>query len=252
MKKIVIIVSILTLIVSGCGRTIKKQLENGDNLVSQTENAEQSIKNQEIYAQLIKAIETDDHNFFDKSIKEISVIDTLIKVDENEYSLLGYACKYKRCDFAEKLINSKANIEIGESDEYLVYDALSVAVQSQDLCVVKLLLDKGANPNRMNSEEGFTVLSLSCRLNNYDITKLLIEKGAQVDGLGYTEGTDYVHYPLLYAVESNNIKLVQLLIDNNCKIDIKDKQGETPFTIAERNENQQIHDVLKEKLQKIK
>ena len=231
MKKVIIILSIFASITSSCGQHNTKM------------NVENKISN--IYTQLIKAIETDDKSAFDKLINQIPNIDSLIQVNEvdNFYSLLGYACKYKRCHLAEKLINLKADIEIGEANEYLMFDALSVAVQSQDLCLVKLLLNNGADPNRRNSEEGFTVLSLSCRLNNYDISKLLIESGAKVDGVGDT-GFDYVHYPLLHAVESNNIKLVQLLIDNNCKIDIINEQNETPFTLAEHNENQQILDLL--------
>ena len=218
--------------------------ENEDHADYQTEENDPTI-----YAPLIKAIETNDESAFDELITKISNINSLIPENENEsdnfYSLLGFACKYKCCHLAEKLIRLNADVETGASDEYLVFDALSVAVESQDLCLVKLLLDNGANPNRMNSEEGFTVLSLSCRLNNYDIAKLLIESGAEVDGAGDT-GFDYIHYPLLHAVESNNIKLVQLLIDNNCTVDVKDKQDETPFTIAERNNNQQMIDLLRQ------
>jgi len=247
MRKIVIILSAVALFAGSYGQgNTKKQEAKGNNSVYQTE---ENDKNQDIYALLIKAIETDDQSAFDDLIKQIPNIDSLIQVNEtdNFYSLLGFACKYKRCHLAEKLIHLKADSEIGESNEYLVFDALSVAVESQNLCLVKLLLNNGADPNRWNSEEGFTVLSLSCRLNNYDISKLLIESGAKVDGVGDT-GFDYIHYPLLYAVKSNNIKLVQLLIDNNCTIDVRDKQDETPFTIAERNENQQMIDLLLKKI----
>ena len=235
MRKVVIILSVLTLIVSSCRQA------QSDNAI-------------DIYLQLLEAIEADNQNSFDELIKQIPNIDSLIPIKQEydyeveiSYSLLGYACKYKRYQLAEKLINLGADIEVGESDEYLVFDALSVAVRNEDLSLIKLLLNSGANPNRWNSEEGFTVLSLSCRLNNYEIAKLLIENGAKVDGEGDT-GFDYIHYPLLHAVESNNIKLVQLLIDNNCKIDVRDKQDETPFTIAKRNNNQQIHDLLLENL----
>jgi ankyrin repeat protein len=213
----------------------------------------QSEENSEIYAQLLAAIEANDQNSFDKLIKQVPNIDFLIQVDDegNCYSLLGYACQYQHCDIAKKIINLKANIEIGQSNEFNAYipaDALSIAVQTGDLCSVKLLLDNGANPNRMLNEEGQTVLSSVSYLEDldmaYNIAKLLIEKGAKVDGLGHTEGTDYVYYPLLRAVENNNIKLVQLLIDHHCNIDVQDMQGETPFTIAKRNENQQIQDLL--------
>jgi ankyrin repeat protein len=243
MKKIVIILSIFALIADSCGQgNAQNQVANNSDF-----QVEGIAVNQDSYVPLINAIETNDINAFDNLIEQIPNLDSLVQVSEtdNFYSLLGYACKYKRCHLAERLINLGADLEIGESDVYLVFDALIVAVRSQDLCLVKLLLNKGANPNRWNSEEGFSVLSLSCKLGNYDISKLLIESGADVNGLGDT-GFDYIHFPLLHAVESNNIKLVQLLIDNNCKIDVIDKQGETPFTIAERNNNQKMTDLLRE------
>ena len=257
MKKLIIILGIFALIASSCGQPItKKNVEEQTTEISEVEPQlieaidadveEEIIEMPDVYQQLIKAIKTDDKSAFDKLINHIPNIDSLIQANKNEnsYTLLGYACKYKRCHLAEQLINMKADIETGESDEILVFDALSVAVQSEDMCLVKLLLNNGANPNRWNSETGFTVLSLSCMLNNYDIAKLLIESGAEVDGVGDT-GFEYIIYPLLHAVRSNNIKLVQLLIDNNCTIDIRDTQDETPFKVAERNENQEILDLLK-------
>jgi len=205
---------------------------------------------QDLYQQLKSAIETGDEIAFSLLIKEIPCLDSLIQDNrtENSYTLLGYACKYKRCNMAEGIINLQADIEIGETDEFFVYDALSVAVESQDTCLVKLLLNKGANPNRWYNEDGFTALSLSCRLNNYTISKLLVENGAKVNGEGDT-GTDYIHYPLLHAVENNNLELIKLLIDNGAKIDIRDKQDETPFTIADRIQNEEISDLLLENLQ---
>ena len=210
---------------------------------------EPPLDSQAIYETLIKAIQTDNHPAFDKLIKQVPDIDRMIPFPEpgyvdKDYSLLGFACKFKRCEMAEKIINRNADITIGEGDEYIINDALFVAVESKDVCIVRLLLNKGANPNQMNSEYGLTVLSVSCRDGgNYDIAKLLIENGAKVDGAGDT-GFEYIIYPLLEAVQSNNIKLVQLLIDNNCTVDIEDKEGTTPFSIAESNNNPQMLELL--------
>ena len=250
MKKVIFILGIFAFIASSCGqrntnKNVKEEINEISDVSPQFIEAVETDKISDVYPQLIEAIETDDKSVFDKLIHHISNIDSLIQENEvgNFYSLLGLACKYKCCQLAEKLINLKADIETGESDEILVFDALSIAVESEDMCLVKLLLNNGANPNRWNSETGCTVLSISCRLNNYDISKLLIESGAIVDGLGDT-GFGYINYPLLHAIGSNNIKLVQLLIDNNCTIDINDNQGDTPFTIAKRNNNQEMLDLL--------
>ena len=266
MKKLIIIITIFALFASNCGqRNTKKNVEEqtteisdvDPKLIKATETVveEEIIEIPDVYQQLIKAIETDDKSAFDKLINHIPNIDTLIQIKKNDnyfftlwgydfYTLVGFACRYKRCHFVEKLINLNADIETGVSDEIMVTDALSVAIASQDICSVKQLLNNGANPNRRIDESGYTVLSLSCDVNNYDIAKLLIESGADVNGLGDL-GFDYVIYPLLHAVRSNNIKIVQLFIDNNCKIDVRDTQDETPFKVAERNENQEILDLLK-------
>lgn len=216
-----------------------------------TTNTEKQIalQKQNLYEQIEKAIKANDDDAFDLLIKDIPNLDSLIQEHgtDNSYSLLGYACKYNRCNIAEKIINLNANIEIGHGDEYFEYDALSIAVENEDLCLVKLLLNKGANPNRWYSEEGLTALSVSCRLNNFTISRILIENGANVNGEGDT-GTDYIIYPLLFAVGNNNLELVRLLIDNGCKIDITNKQDETPFTVAERINNDEMSDLLLENL----
>ena len=96
----------------------------------------------------------------------------------------------------------------------------------------------------MNSENGLTILSVCCRHGgNYNIAKLLFEYGANVDRLNNTE-TDYIIYPLIEAVQNDNIQLVQLLIDNNCNLDIRDNEGNTPLSIAKQNNNPQLLELL--------
>ncbi|MDR2586574.1 MAG: ankyrin repeat domain-containing protein [Prevotellaceae bacterium] len=200
----------------------------------------------ELYAKLIEAIQTDDSSTFDKLITQLSDINLLIPLDEDEeYSLLGYACKYKRCLMAEKIIQQNADIDIGHSDGYTIQDALYVAVMSEDVCLVKLLLNNGADPNRFNSEYGLTVLSICCANGFYDIAKLLIESGANVDGVGDT-GFEYIVYPLMLAVGNDNMEMVKMLMENNCTINIKDKQDETPFTVARNREDIEMLALLQE------
>jgi len=202
-----------------------------------------------IYKQLINAIKTNDSRSFDKLITLVPDIDAFVQVDneQNAFTLLGYACKINNSQMVEKLLKLEADIYSAETDEYLVYNALFVAVLNDALDVARLLLDKGADPNSMNTEERLSVLSLACRKDNFEMAKLLIEKGSLVDGLGDNEWTDYSFYPILDAVASDNIDLVRLLIDKGCKIDVTDRQGDTPFIIAERNNNRDILTLLREK-----
>jgi len=206
----------------------------------------QAANTDAIYKQLLKAIDTNDSRTFDKYISQIPDIDTFLEVDNeyNGYTLLGYACKLDRVNFAEKLINRDADMYSAETDEFLVYNALFVAVHSEALSVVSLLLRKGADPNSMNTEERLSHLSIACRSGNYDIAKLLIENGALVDGLGENEWTDYSFYPLIDAVASENIRLVQLLLDNGATVNVKDREGFTPLSLAEQSGNVEISNLL--------
>ena len=205
-----------------------------------------NLTDEEVYAHLVEAIETGDRKTFDQLISRVSDINALIPYEDCEYSLLGLACKYKRLQMVEKIIRLDADLDTGKADEIFVNDALWIAVESEDLGLVKLLLSKGANPNRVQNEWGGNVLSLSCRLNHYDIAKLLIEAGAKADGTGDSGFGEYPDYPVISAVRNNNIALVQLLIDNNCTVsnDIWDGEG-TVFEIAAEHSNSKMLDLLR-------
>jgi len=207
-------------------------------------------KGDTIYQKMVKVIDTNDVRSFDRLLPQIPDINYFVTDgdDSSGLTLLGHACRLNNTNLVEKLINAGADTNIAGSDGYFVFNALFVAVDRDAIDVVKLLLEKGADPNCMNTEERLSVLSMACRRNNYDMAELLIENGALVDGLGDNEWTDYVFYPILDAVESGNIHLVRLLIDNGCQIDVADRSGDTPITIAQRNDYPEILQLLHEKI----
>ena len=217
-----------------------------------TSGAKLNLSTEEVYAALQKAIETDDQKSFDELIPYVPNMDTLYILyqeahrEDLHFSLLGFACKHKRLKMAEQIIGKGADINIGKEDEVFAYDALWVAVESEDAGLVKLLLSKGADPNNVHTEWGLTVLSKSCSLNNYDIAKLLLGAGAKADGAGDFGFSEYPDYPIVNAVRNNNIKLVQLLIDNNCTVNsnIGDSMGSI-FMIAEENKNPEMVALLR-------
>ena len=252
----ILLIMVLTVTVS-CGQQksgeTRSQNVAGENAAQvpnvTAEPVDPPLDGQALHEALTKAIRTDDRATFDRLLSQVADIDAMIPLeepgdDDREYSLLGFACKFKRCAMAEKIVNSNADLTLGQCDEYLCNDALYVAVENEDLCIVQLLLNKGANPNQSQTESGLTVLTVSCSNGgNYDIAKLLIENGAKVDGLG-DMGFDYSIYPLMEAVQSNNIALVKLLIDNNCTVDISDMEGATPLSVAAQNNNPQMLELL--------
>ncbi|GHT24845.1 hypothetical protein AGMMS4957_18580 [Bacteroidia bacterium] len=204
-------------------------------------------ENDDIYGKIFEAIKSNDESAFQKLVAEVNNLDTLITVNEDEaYSILGYCCKYKRCLFAEKLLDMGANTNLVQTVMMYAFDALSVALgrEQQDICLATLLLKRGCNPNAIYSEDGLTPLGVCCELGNYELSELLIDFGANVNGNGYTEGTDYVFFPILLAIESSNVKLVELLIEKGANLDVCDTQGETPLSVARRTNNKEIESIL--------
>lgn len=62
------------------------------------------------------------------------------------------------------LISRKADITLGEADEYY---ALYVAIENKHEKLVDLLLKNNANVNSIYTESGLIQLSLACQFSNF-------------------------------------------------------------------------------------
>lgn len=100
---------------------------------------------------------------------------------------------------------------------------LTFACKINNFELAKLLLEKGADPNKIYYKE--IPLLFACKTNNIELAKLLLKNGADVN---YTlpEGNSYLHE----ACKVRNIEMVDLLIENDADLDIKDKRsGRVPL-----------------------
>ncbi|WP_449030164.1 ankyrin repeat domain-containing protein [Prevotella melaninogenica] len=107
--------------------------------------------------------------------------------------------------------------------------------------VVKLFLSLGANPNEAYNEDGLCPLAMSCNMNKYPVACLLLQYGAKANGLGNLGG-DYITYPLIIAVDKNNINMVKILLKYGAKV--KDKSGISPIFVARRHKNVEMIKLL--------
>jgi len=88
--------------------------------------------------------------------------------------------------------------------------------------VVRLLLDRGANPNGHAGERNFTPLHTT---NNIEVAKLLISRGADVNARD-----DMGAQPIHYAAES--LALIKFLIEKGADPLAEDDQKEQPIHMA--------------------
>jgi len=108
------------------------------------------------------------------------------------------------------------------------YEALMIASGKGYTDIVKLLLDKGANPNVGEGKDGYGYAPLNRSTYNHhaDTVKILLEKGALVDHRSY--GLTALHYAMVNAmvirpIEENPpdkivIDTLQALIDGGADI----------------------------------
>lgn len=108
------------------------------------------------------------------------------------------------------------------------------------LSLVKLLLDKGANPNiASNNQFKVAPIHSACAISHFDITELLIRHRADVNAKQMQGVT-----PLHSAAHNGQTKLSKLLIDNGADINAKMDSGQTPLFMANEKNFQETAELI--------
>lgn len=117
-------------------------------------------------------------------------------------------------------------VEAMQVDEELAY---RVRFSSEN--DVKLLLDKGADPNSFN-QTGLPMVSVAASRKDNDavpVLKMLYENGGDVNVGGANN-----QYPIIIAARDNNPRMVQYLLDHtDVDVTVRDLNGLLPVEIAE-------------------
>lgn len=119
---------------------------------TETTTVETVAEEGDIYKLVTTAIDNNDAETFDRLIKQVPAIDSLMPEEDGigfTYTLLGYAVNHNSYDFVEKLIDLKANMDCGFAHREfgLEGSVLHVALRRGFESMLKLLLEKGADPN---------------------------------------------------------------------------------------------------------
>jgi ankyrin repeat protein len=135
----------------------------------------------------------------------------------------------KLCRSADKIrkhveANGDPNLQVtirtgNSSDGELIESLLACAVESEDLPLVKLVVEKGAKINRRDVSRSAAAPLHHAR--NVDIAKFLLDKGAETNAKTLTGDT-----PLFWAASP---EIASLLIDRGANVKAINQQGETPL-----------------------
>ena len=136
----------------------------------------------------------------------------------------------------------KNMLEIQPYDDYIEggYNTFTYALfKYDDLELIQLLVQKGANINYIHSYQG-SALTVACKKNNPTIVEYLISLGLDVnDQTGHSGWT-----PLMSAVCNECYDVVHLLLANGADKELTNSSGRTALDMAQYRNRTAIIDLL--------
>ena len=134
-------------------------------------------------------------------------------------------------------------------------EELKEALKDGKLSKMKDLLKKGADPNYRfkNKDKEFSLLHMAVYFEDLPYVKLLVENGADINKLEFTNGKKNPFgdlTPLQYSIlngtnEPDNYKVINFLLKSNANAYIKNKNGNNSRDIAKyRNKKDKIKKYL--------
>uniref|UniRef100_A0A6B2KX04 Uncharacterized protein n=1 Tax=Arcella intermedia TaxID=1963864 RepID=A0A6B2KX04_9EUKA len=165
--------------------------------------------------------------------------------EKNQWTALGVALGTKKIEFATKLINAGADVNIG-NDKNIT--PLHQAVSLNSMPLVELLLERGVEINPLTFNK-MSPLDYALREKRWDIALVLIQKGANKlkNKVGRSSWSLMHYVASLRSVDPMVISetlRIMLSQPEEFPINQVDLNGWTPLHLAVRNFNKHAVDVL--------
>ena len=166
-------------------------------------------------------------------VGNVKIIKLLVNYNANINTLLCFAIEKDQNEIIKFLIEE--NNDFNEiSLQHNSRTPLSLAVSKNKFEYTELLIQKGANVNKISGSSFYKSFPLRSACVNQDlkIIKLLIDNGANPNLTG-----DDGRISLFDAIEATkaNKEIIRFLIANGANIHQEDKNGITPLSFAESN-----------------
>ncbi len=180
------------------------------------------------------------HNFFQavkandtETVGEILAlgrVDVNCKYEWGSQTALYIAVAYGNLEMIEKIVYNGASINYGTSHGE---SPLHYAAESGQSSMVELLVRCGADPN-VKDRSGNTPFHYAAASGQLSMIEVLVRCGADPNvknKLGNTALHSAIHH------SNSRLDKVKVLVKNGARLDIKDDEGYTPFTLAkDRND----------------
>ncbi|KAJ5634581.1 hypothetical protein N7528_002423 [Penicillium herquei] len=151
-----------------------------------------------------------------------------------EVETLFTACAWGFSDVIQEALSAGFNVDERNHDGET---ALAVAASFNDIKIMKLLLESGADANAIGSKGGYTPLHHGsapwCQEQSVKVVEILIEHGADVT-MGISGRINDQWTPLHLATCRGFEGIVRVLLDKGAEVNGKTKRGSTALHLALR------------------
>ena len=149
------------------------------------------------------------------------------------------AAKKGNVDNVQHLLSS-IFVDVNCAPRWALSSPLLVAARYGHKLVVKVLLDRGADPNKAGTT---TPLYSAARKGHKDVVQLLLDNGANPNEASNLDGWA----PLIMSASFGHKDVVQLLLDRGADPNEADEDGETPLHLAAKNSSKDVVQILLDK-----
>jgi len=218
------------------------------NEISQKLQEILEINGKDILVQIIKIANTIEYKKYIGLIIQNIKLEDLLQIDPNIdfYNAQGtattpiiQAIATQDIDLLNKIIEQGADVN-KETLEGALPLVQAIWINNKAKEIIQILLDNGAEINKIQSFANITPLMSSIVAEKEEIIELLLKNKANPD----IKSGEYVRTPLHEAVIRENIEIVKLLLKNKADPNIAQEDGLTPLHSAVMKENEELVKLL--------
>jgi ankyrin repeat protein len=122
-------------------------------------------------------------------------------------------------------------------------DELHEAARRGDLARMDLLIDKGADPNQVDPDNGMTPLGDAVLAAQMESVERLLLRGA--DPNRRANGNTALHW----AASKGDIEIARILLDHGANPTVRNREGQTPLELAHKQGETRFVFFLQEQIQ---
>ena len=112
------------------------------------------------------------------------------------------------------------------------YDLITIAAVNNDVEMIALGLEFGADPSAITSPYDGTALIAAAHLGHVETVKILIAAGAPLDHVNNLGWTALIESIVLGDGGESHTEILKLLVAGGANIELADRQGRTPIQLA--------------------